>query len=175
MINKNKYYKCRDGSLYQTHTKEEIDNLIDLNNFSTWFPYLKDMDYPVVPEIYASYKNFHKYIARMRRASFRDFGWKEDRFCTKNSTYTCEQQIDWNKAANIKKATFTLMEDGKYQAEIITDLTDKNGKLVESIWHFKTNNPYLETTSVFSFNSNSETLWTLTIPGEEEVEHGLDR
>ena len=86
-----------------------------------------------------------------------------------------KQEINWTKAATIKKAVFALMEDDKYQAKITTDLTNKDGEIVEGIWCFKTNNPYLEPTNTFSFDSNSETLWTFTISEKEEVEHGLDR
>lgn len=86
-----------------------------------------------------------------------------------------KQKIDWTKAITIKKAVFTLIEEGKYQAEITTDLINKDGKVVEGIWNFKTNYFYLESTNTFSFDSNPDSLWTFTIPGEEKVEHGLDR
>lgn len=168
MINKNKYYQFRNGDLYIAYTKKEIDNLIDLNKFSTWYPYLKDMDYPIVPKIYNSCKNFHKYIATMRLAGYKDFEWEKDRFRVYN------QEINWTKAATVKKAVFTLIEDGKYQAEITTDLINKDGEIIEGIWCFKTNHPYLKSTNTFSFDSNSDSLWTFTISKVEEVEHGLN-
>ena len=77
------YYKKRNNELYTELTKEEILNKIDINNPNTFLPYLKILDYPFIEDIWRSsikYEknfNFSKYIARMRLAAFRNFGFND--------------------------------------------------------------------------------------------------
>ena len=77
------YYKKRNNELYTELTKEEILNKIDINNPNTFLPYLKILDYPFIKDIWRSsikYEknfNFSKYVARMRLAAFRNFGFND--------------------------------------------------------------------------------------------------
>ncbi len=83
---KNEYFKCRDGSLYTKHTKQEIRNLINPYDFNTIEPFLKEMDYPAIKGEYCRLLNYHKnqpstvfgrYISLMRLAVFRSIGYED--------------------------------------------------------------------------------------------------
>lgn len=110
---KDRYYRCREGGFYTTYTKEEIDNLIDLDNFSTWFPFLKDMDYPVIPKVYESKKNFHKYIAMMRLASYKALGWT-DGLWTSYQPISQAACIQLTNATTPDKITLVKRVDGDW-------------------------------------------------------------
>ena len=47
-----KYYKCRDNSYYTKYTKMKSLIPIDINDFSTIKPFLKEMDYYACETIY---------------------------------------------------------------------------------------------------------------------------
>lgn len=83
MIKEKKYYKKRNNEFYTELTKEEILNKIDINKPDSFLPYLEILDYPFIEEIWKNslkYKknfNFSKYIAKMRLAAFKGFGFKD--------------------------------------------------------------------------------------------------
>lgn len=86
------FYKCRNGSLYKKATKAEIMSIIDPYDHTTFEHYLKEMDYPFIKNEYKriiSYMEkkkldmiffFGKYIATMRLASYKDYGFKDSIF-----------------------------------------------------------------------------------------------
>lgn len=109
-----KYYRKRDGSLYTTYTKDEIDSLIDLEKFSTWYPFLKDMDYPAIPRIYQEYKNFHKYIARMRLVSFKNYGWNDGLLSEYKPVLAGADAFISTRKAYSEKFVLTRRKDGDW-------------------------------------------------------------
>lgn len=84
-----KYYKCRDNSYYTKYTKDEIINTIDINDFSTIKPFLKEMDYYACETIYlkrlefglknkfSSKKILGGFIGVMRLPAFRVLGYND--------------------------------------------------------------------------------------------------
>lgn len=77
------HYKKRNNEFYTELTKEEILNKIDINDPDTFLLYLKILDYPFIENIwknglkYEKNFNFSKYIAKMRLAAFRGFGFDD--------------------------------------------------------------------------------------------------
>lgn len=77
------YYKKRNNEFYTELTKEEILNKIDINDPNTFLPYLKILDYPFIEKFWRSgleYEknfNFSKYVAKMRLAAFKNFGFND--------------------------------------------------------------------------------------------------
>lgn len=77
------YYKKRNGEFYTELTKTEILNKIDYNDPTSFLPFLKILDYPYIEKIWKSslkYEknfNFSKYVARMRLAAFKNFGYND--------------------------------------------------------------------------------------------------
>lgn len=107
------YYRCRDGSLYTNYTKKEINGLIDLDDFSTWFFFLKDMDYPALLPIYKTRKDFRKYIATMKLAGYRSLGWGDSPpVC--HTTTSKAASIELDKATGSEKITLTRRPDGDW-------------------------------------------------------------
>lgn len=164
---KDMYYQCREGDFYTTYTKKEIDNLIDLDNFSTWFPFLKDMDYPAMPEVYESKKNFHKYIAVMRLASYRAFGWADGLWASYRPTNqtTCIQLTNTtapDKITLVRRADgdwdciTELMGygDGKYFPVRVSGVVDKGN--VPALLEFKLNDGCLYKVEVIKENDTNE-------------------
>ena len=77
------YYKKRNNEFYTELTKKDILNKVDINDPNTFLLYLKILDYPFIESIwkhslkYEKNFNFSKYIARMRLASFKSFGFND--------------------------------------------------------------------------------------------------
>ena len=77
------YYKKRNNEFYTELTKKDILNKVDINDPNSFLLYLKILDYPFIESIwkhslkYEKNFNFSKYIARMRLASFRSFGFND--------------------------------------------------------------------------------------------------
>lgn len=77
------YYKKRNNEFYTELTKKDILNKVDINDPNTFLSYLKILDYPFIENIwkisleYEKNFNFSKYIARMRLAAFRNFGFND--------------------------------------------------------------------------------------------------
>lgn len=111
------YYRCRDGDLYTNYTKEEIDDLINLDDFSTWFPFLKDMGYPALLSIYETRKDFHEYIATMKLAGYRSLGWG-DSFPICHTTVSKAASIELDKAMSPDKIILTKRLDGDWDCVI---------------------------------------------------------
>ena len=80
---KKTYYKKRNNEFYTELTKKDILNKVDINDPNTFLLYLKILDYPFIESIwknslkYEKNFNFSKYIARMRLAAFRNFGFND--------------------------------------------------------------------------------------------------
>ena len=80
----NKYYKRQNNSYYLEYSKEEIKNMIDIYDESTFLPFLKELDYPYIQKQWERMRNrwnnssvFGRYIALMRLASYRAFTWSD--------------------------------------------------------------------------------------------------
>ena len=77
------YYKKRNNEFYTELTKKDILDKVDINDPNTFLLYLKILDYLFIESIwkhslkYEKNFNFSKYIARMRLASFRNFGFND--------------------------------------------------------------------------------------------------
>ena len=86
------YFKKRDGTIYSV-PKEEIYKKINIYDPKTFMWLLKELDHPWIPKFYfirlsrAKNKNDYsvlaKYIATMKLASFKGFGYKDsERFAS---------------------------------------------------------------------------------------------
>lgn len=119
------YYRCRNGGLYTNYTKEEINNLIDLDDFSTWCFFLKDMDYPALLPVYETRNDFHEYIAAMKLAGYRSLGWG-DSFPVYHTTTSKAASIELDKATNLEKIILTKRSDG--EQDCVTEQIAYNGQ-----------------------------------------------
>lgn len=113
------YYKCRDGSLYTKHTKQEISDLIEENCGIPTIELLQGMDYPWVPNQWERCGcHFGKYIATMRLKGYRDFGWKD------NSRFQSLEPSALRKEVHLKMTEFpdkivlTKRDDGDWDCVI---------------------------------------------------------
>lgn len=84
-MNKEKYFKQRDGSYYTKFTKEQLYNKIDPCNIITFLPFLEEMDYPFFSEEWqrclkmGKMKNncLGRYIALMNLRGYRGYTFKD--------------------------------------------------------------------------------------------------
>lgn len=82
------YYKQRDDSYYTKMTKDEIAQKIDPTKLSTFIPILKDMNYPIMLDIWFNYYFRHptsrgtvgRYISYMRLLGIKPFDYNSSQF-----------------------------------------------------------------------------------------------
>lgn len=82
------YYKQRDDSYYTKMTKDEIAQKIDPTKLSTFIPILKDMNYPIMLDIWFNYYLRHptskgtigRYISYMRLKGIKSFDYNSSQF-----------------------------------------------------------------------------------------------
>ena len=70
------YFKCRDGSYYLGATKQELKKITDFNDA---IPYLKAMDYLIIPAQWNMYLRegklvFGKYVSWCNLPAIKSFG-----------------------------------------------------------------------------------------------------
>ena len=81
---KKEYFKCRNDLHYTKYTKDEIINMININDFSTIKPFLKEMDYYCDKDTYLRCLNktskhvLERYIAIMRLPVYKKMGYEEE-------------------------------------------------------------------------------------------------
>ena len=84
---KKKYFKKRNGEFYLQKTKSEILDVFLFNSPSTYLNFLKEMDYPWIPNIWESlYQRygenpilFSKYIGQVNLCAYKPFSWRDTR------------------------------------------------------------------------------------------------
>lgn len=87
------YYRKRDGTLYTSFMKREIDDLIYPKDISTVLPWLKTLDYPFVYTVWEKYRAKYKdnflgrYISHMRLMSFKNYGFMD------TYTFTSQEKL----------------------------------------------------------------------------------
>lgn len=81
----NKYFRKRNNTFYYKKSKQEIYNFIDINNYSSFLPILKDMNYPFFIKLWEKIgkeygfnkKLFGRYISKIRLYAYKNFIWND--------------------------------------------------------------------------------------------------
>lgn len=90
-MQKNKYYKKRNGEYYKKYTKNEICDKINIYDKNTYLFFLQELDIPYIPSLWNELSNRHntssgvfgRYLARCRLASYKDLGYQDSKLFNK--------------------------------------------------------------------------------------------